>query len=377
MSAPTTTSFNFNPSTTATTTATPTCFSAVPDKNGYVPYGSCGANYLYYPSFGGAVAFAILFGISLFLHIFQAFTFKKWKLCWVVIMGVAWEFISFATRAAGAKLQQSVALATVNQLLFLLAPIWINAFIYMIMGRMIYFFIPEQKIWGVKGMLIGRIFVWLDIISFLTQVGGGLLIQPSNDEKTILTGIHVYMGGIGFQEFCIILFTAIAVKFYLVMAERERDNASSSGDLLDTRPTNWRWLLYVLFATLALITARIIYRIVEFAAGLDPAKNRLPYVEAYNFALDALPMLLAVLLLNLVHPGRILQGEGSEFPKGPSRKEKRAAKVEKRLAAAEKKAIKNAAKRSKYDSVPAYVHTPREHRRDRRSGQHQHGGAYA
>lgn len=184
------------------------------------------------------------------------------------------------------------------------------------------------------------------------------------------------MGGIGFQEFCIIIFTAIGVKFYLVMVERERENASSSGDLLDTRPTNWRWLLYVLFATLALITARIIYRIVEFAAGLDPAKNPLPYKEVYNFVLDALPMLLAVLLLNLVHPGRILQGEGSEFPKGPSRKEKRAAKVEKRLAAAEKKAIKNAAKRSKYDSVPAYVHTPREHRRDRRSGQHQHGDAY-
>jgi hypothetical protein len=84
----------------------------------------------------------------------------------------AWEFESFALRAAGTKNQQSVPIAFVSQFLVLLAPMWINAFDYMVMGRMIYFFIPDQKVFGIKGIKIAKIFVWLDIASFLVQVTG-------------------------------------------------------------------------------------------------------------------------------------------------------------------------------------------------------------
>lgn len=60
--------------------------------------------------------------------------------------------------------------------------------------------------------------------------------------------------------------------------------------------------------------------------------------------LDALPMLIAIALMNIVHPGRVLQGEGSEFPKGPTRKEKKAAKKARkeatRAAKEEKRALK-------------------------------------
>jgi len=87
---------------------------------------------------------------------------------------------------------------------------------------------------------------------------------------------------------------------------------------------------------------------VEFASGLDADKNPIPYHEAYFMALDALPMLISGILFNLVHPGRVLRGEGSEFPKGPSRKEKKEAKrirkEEKKAAKAEKKAAKRVEK---------------------------------
>jgi hypothetical protein len=85
-------------------------------------------------------------------------------------------------------------------------------------------------------------------------------------------------------------------------------------------------LLYALLATLGLITTRIIYRLVEFAAGIDPNSNPLPFHEWYFYVFDAAPMLLALVIMNFAHPGRILVGPGSEFPKGLSRKEKREAK---------------------------------------------------
>jgi uncharacterized integral membrane protein len=155
---------------TSTASATASCISVTPDKNGYVPEWACNSNYNYYPSFAAALIFAIVFGITTFLHIYQAFAHKKMRLSWVIIMGATWEFASFVTRTLGTKNQQSTPLAFVSQLLVLLAPMWVNAFDYMVMGRMIYFFVPEQKVFGIKGIKIAKIFVWLDVLSFLTQV---------------------------------------------------------------------------------------------------------------------------------------------------------------------------------------------------------------
>ena len=244
-----------------------------------------------------------------------------------MLMGALWELVSFALRSAATRNQQSSALQFVSTLLILLAPMWINAFVYMVLGRMIYFFIPAQKVYGIKGISIAKIFVWLDVLSFLTQLGGGSMIDSHNSATTQMLGIHIYMGGIGFQQFCILLFAAIAVKFFFIMRSSE---TSPSNQILDTTRRGWKKLLIVLFITLALITMRIIFRLIEFASGLDPDKNPIPYHEVYFYVLDAAPMLVALVLLNFIHPGHVLVGEGSEFPKGPTRKEKKAAKKAKK-----------------------------------------------
>jgi len=57
--------------------AVPTCIQTItPDKNGYVPPGTCNALYDYYPSFTAALVFSILFGILTVAHISQAAFFK-------------------------------------------------------------------------------------------------------------------------------------------------------------------------------------------------------------------------------------------------------------------------------------------------------------
>lgn len=338
--------------TSSAVTATATCVTMTPDHNGYVPEYACNAQYNYYPSFTAAIIFSVIFGITTVGHIYQAFHHKKLRLCWPLIMGATWELAGFAIRTASTKNQQSVPLAFVSQLLVLLAPMWVNAFIYMVMGRMIYFFVPEKQLWRIKGMQIAKIFVWLDVISFITQVAGGTMIQPNS--SSMMLGIHIYMGGIGFQEFCILIFTSIAIQFLLTMRRLER-----SSQIYDTPRNNWRFLLYVLLSCLALITIRIIFRLVEFSAGLDPKKNPIPFHEVYFYVLDASPMWLACVLLNIVHPGRILQGEDSEFPR-LSRKQKKAAKLAKKeakkAAKEEKRAMKEKTRHgSIYSEVPLDV----------------------
>src|SRR5450432_446133 len=253
-----TSTVDFSSTTTATPSESPSCVDVTPGENGYVPPTACNAQYNYSPSFAFAVLFTILFGLTLLVHIYQSIIHKKARLCWVIMMGTSWEFVSFALRSAGSKNQQSFSLAFISQILVLLAPLWINAFDYMVLGRMIYYFVPEKRIWGIRATRLAVVFVWLDILSFFTQVGGGMLIQPGNGNDLLMVGIHIYMGGIGLQEFFILVFTAFAFRFRWQMLRVETGQLPGVGLQDAGRMKNWRWLLGALLTSLALITVRII-----------------------------------------------------------------------------------------------------------------------
>jgi hypothetical protein len=90
---------------------------------------------------------------------------------------------------------------------------------------------------------------------------------------------------------------------------------------------------------------RIIYRFVEFSQGTTSSSPILTH-ESYTYGLDALPMLLATVLLNIVHPGLVLKGQESEFPR-LTRKEKKAVKRGKKEAKKQEKIDKKSAKKAR------------------------------
>lgn len=78
------------------------------------------------------------------------------------------------------------------------------------------------------------------------------------------------------------------------------------------------------------------YRLVEFGPGVNAHNNLLTH-EGYPLGLDATPILIALVLLNIMHPGFVLRGPESEFPK-LSRKERKALKEQKKQAKKARKA---------------------------------------
>lgn len=62
---------------------------------------------------------------------------------------------------------------------------------------------------------------------------------------------------------------------------------------------------------------RIIFRLCEYSQGME---STIPNHEAYQYCLDTLPMLLALVLLNAVHPGRLMPGKDSDMPSRKQRK---------------------------------------------------------
>ena len=53
---------------------------------------------------------------------------------------------------------------------------------------------------------------------------------------------------------------------------------------------------------------------------MDSIQHTIPNHEAYQYCLDTLPMLIALILLNIIHPGKVMAGKECDFPSRKKRK---------------------------------------------------------
>lgn len=173
-------------------------------------------------------------------------------------MGGAWEIAAMVMGALLAKKQNSETYDTLHTILFLLAPLWINAFLYMTLGRMVWFFDEKKKLAGLSAQRFGSLFVWLDIFSFLIQATGAVLSsQTDASHSSIMLGLHIYMGGIGAQEFFILCFTVMLVTLHRRLIKQEQRGIMLERLHNGTMP--WRWLFYGMYFALTMITVRFLF----------------------------------------------------------------------------------------------------------------------
>ena len=140
------------------------------------------------------------------------------------------------------------------------------------------------------------------------------------------------MFAIGLQQVVTIVFSLHVVAFHIKMVKDQRLDSSLQSKAIA--------VLYAIYVCLILISVsliciahrclqladvhdfqiRKIFRIFEYRNGL---KRTIPNHEAYIYILDSLPMLLAHILFNVVHPGRIISVEKSATSTEKGRKPKR------------------------------------------------------
>ncbi|KAK6373596.1 hypothetical protein LTS17_008088 [Exophiala oligosperma] len=331
--------------------------------------------FAYCPSLAAAVIFAVLFGITTTTHIAQAIRYRK-AFATVLIMGAAWETGGYVVRTLAVYHQLNETLYTVQQLLVLLAPLWINAYIYMLLGRMIHFFLRSDSVFKVPARSITRMFVIFDITAFFIQAIGGVMAGPDASAHVQRLGMNIYMAGVGVQLGFLVVFTSLAVRFQLNLKRQqdstttqprqlfqnqpytgispfdEEENATAAAwpknDPLDDEPyapypspTLAKRLLVALYAVMFLVIIRNAYRLAEFAQGENsPAVTH----EWFGYVFDATPMFVATVVLNVWNPGKVLQGARSDF--GRQDKARKRAKREKKVA---KKEAKREAKQVRKD----------------------------
>ncbi|TGO18828.1 hypothetical protein BTUL_0007g00460 [Botrytis tulipae] len=277
--------------------------------------GTCAALYTpntkwsFCPNIGAAYFFAVLFALTTVAHLAQAILHRK-AYCWVIVASALAQTLTYIFRVASIKIPASFGDYAAWFILILIAPLFTNAFIYMVMGRMVWNYVTDATIWKVTAWRFGLYFVILDIVALIIQVYGAA--AASSDTATssqILDGLHVYMIGVGIQQFFIFVFLFFAFKFHQTLRDQSRRK-------IYTPRQAWS-LLYALYAVILLITIRIIFRLVEYSQGL---KSSIPNHEAFQYSLDSVPMLFALVILNIFYPGRIMADPDSSIPGRKARK---------------------------------------------------------
>jgi RTA1 like protein len=302
--------------------------------------------WLYCPSYAAAISFCVFFGVTTLAHIIQASVFRK-PFAFVLIMGGIWETGGYAFRILSVRHQLAQGYFIGQQLLIILAPLWINAFVYMVLGRMIHFYLADDRVFGVRARRITLMFVLFDITAFLIQATGGMMINSAYPAHVQKIGMNTYMAGIGVQIFFICVFMTLAAKFQrLVKVEdfySDLDSTRVESPDMNTHnhpPKSARQavrLLFVIYGVLLLIIFRNIYRLIEFSAGVESSITR---HEWYTFVFDSVPMLSCLIIFNIFHPGHVLRGPRSDFSEENRQKkeEKKMKKMAKKGSKDEKKA---------------------------------------
>lgn len=117
----------------------------------------------------------------------------------------------------------------------------------MFLARLINFYLPARSILSIPTAVLSILFVSLDFISFVIQLVGGSYAGPTAPEDQQMKGVHIYMGGIGLQQFFIFVFLGLAIKFQREMGRLERIGGAKIG---------WKACLWTLYGSLGFITVR-------------------------------------------------------------------------------------------------------------------------
>lgn len=142
----------------------------------------------------------------------------------------------------------------------------------------------------------------------MAQAAGATMASGSNiTPAAIERGLHIYMDGVGLQQFFILIFFYLTYRFQKEMQH----------DLPSVERPRVLHLLYAIYAALTLISIRIIFRLAEYSQSYTSGPSR---QEAYQYVFDSTMMLFALLVFNIVHPGRVMPGKESEFPSRKQRK---------------------------------------------------------
>ncbi|KAJ6472910.1 RTA1-like protein [Mycena vitilis] len=266
------------------------------------------SQYGYVPQVAVAILFLALFGISTILHVGQATYFRLWWLFPTAALCGVGELIGWGARLWSSISPTASTPFTMQISCTIIAPTPLLAATFMIFARIV------EQLGTSYSRLTPRLyrhfnFLTCDIVALVVQGVGGGLASSATTLDGANQGARIMLGGIAFQFAVIIVFSTLAVDF---MQRYIRDRpVRTDGKLRGVLAPRLKSLLTGLAFSTTTLFIRSVYRIVELTGGWV---GRIIRTEVYFNVLDGGMVVLAIFMLNFVHPGILLH-------RSPSRKE--------------------------------------------------------
>ncbi|KAK6218845.1 RTA1 like protein [Colletotrichum tabaci] len=243
--------------------------------------------YGYTPSFALAVLADVLFFLLLLVHTWQVVRHRSWYFVTVPV-GLLFEIVGYVARSLSARANPyNLIYFILNYFFIVTAPVFLAAGIYTVLSALIHRLgrgfsplPPKVVLW---------FFVTSDVIATITQISGAALIgvkQSRREDPT--TANNILLAGLAYQVFSIGCFV-ITTSVFLFRARHA---------IKEHRLTAF---VAAFAAATLLIYLRTCFRLAETAEGLG---GELYSNEVYFGVLEFAPVVLAVILLSVWHPGR-------------------------------------------------------------------------
>ncbi|KAF7378343.1 RTA1-domain-containing protein [Mycena sanguinolenta] len=258
------------------------------------------SQYGYTPREYVGIIFVVLFGTSTILHVGQALRYRMWWLLPTVCLCGLGEAIGWAGRLWSSFKPDLHKPFMIQIISLVVSPTPLIAANFVLLSWIVIQLGPCYSRLSPRWYTI--IFLSSDIIALLVQGGGGGIAASANTLAKTHLGAHVMLGGILFQFASMITYCCFAVDFLLRYATN-RPLKIKAGFVRPVLEPGTRDMICTLaFSTLVLFI-RSIYRIIELASGW---KSSFMLNELYFDVLDGGMVALAIISMNLGHPGRLM-----------------------------------------------------------------------
>ncbi|KAF2805476.1 sphingoid long-chain base transporter RSB1 [Mytilinidion resinicola] len=263
--------------------------------------------YGYNPSIAANGIFCALFAISFFLHIFQGVKWKSWSFLISMAIGVFGEAVGYGGRIMMHNDVFNGTAFKIQIICLTVAPAFLSAGIYLTLKHTVIVFGASFS--RIQPRWYTWIFIGCDIFSILIQaLGAGIAAAGSHPQ----TGNSIMIFGLSLQVFTLSLFGLLASEYAFRVYKFRHQLNSASAQL--RRSKYFKGLIIAIAVSYTTILIRCIYRVAEMAGGW---RNSLMQDQALFIVLDAVMCVIAVLVLNIFHPGFLFQ-EASAVSKGES-----------------------------------------------------------
>ncbi|KAI1753237.1 putative RTA1 domain protein [Xylaria castorea] len=265
-----------------------------------------GSLYVYAPNKGAPIFFTVAYAISAVGHIWQCYRYKCWKLIGLQPFCAVLFTAGYALREYGAYnyiyTGTPVLIGFIlSQVFIYVCPPLLELSNYHVLGRILYYVpyfapVPPGKILAIFGGLLA-------FVEVLNALGVALAANPSSAPSQQQLGSHLTLASIGIQLGVIVIFIVIAGLFHrrCIQAKVYAKGVSTP--------------LITLYVSMAFITIRSIYRLVEHVdntsvdlSNPESLKTLSPLLrnEWYFYVFESTLMLLNSVIWNIWNPGRYL-----------------------------------------------------------------------